>query len=231
MPEKFKDGIRQIVAAFIFVLGLSVVLYPYVAHSINAMNATHIVSEYLATTQGGSDEIASNGTTEGLAGFGEAGEDIIGALSIPKLTLELPIYLGPTDANLAKGIAHLEGTSLPVGGESTHSVLCGHSGSVTNEWFTHIDQLVEGDLFYLRSKEQLLTYKVISHKVISPQDVSELHIQTGKDLVTLLTCTPDAQMRVIVTGERVVDDAWQMGNGNEGEARAAGSRYTEEDNF
>jgi len=139
-------------------------------------------------------------------------EDMFGAIIIPKLGLELPIFTGSTDANLERGIAHMEGTSLPVGGESTHSVLAGHNGAVTNEWFTNIDQLTEGDLFYIRTLEQLLTYKVISSKVISPGAVSELYIQEGRDLVTLLTCTPNGSMRLIVTGERVLDEAWNTGN-------------------
>lgn len=122
---------------------------------------------------------------------------------IPLLELELPIYVGSTNENLEKGIAHLEGTSLPVGGASTHSVLCGHNGAVTNEWFTHIDQMSTGDLFYIRHDGSVLTYKVVSTKIIQPNNTSDLMIEQDKDLVTLLTCADSGATRLIVRGERV----------------------------
>lgn len=132
-------------------------------------------------------------------------EGMFGSIFIPKLGLELPIFTGSTNANLSRGIAHLEGTSLPTGGENTHAVLAGHNGAIANEWFTNIDKLEEGDLFYIRHEGLSLTYKVESKHVISPTDVSALLIQEGRDLVTLLTCIDSGKNRLLVTGNRVLE--------------------------
>ena len=222
--------VRRIIGSFLILLGLATILYPQIAQYVNNRNATRLLEDFFA--QGPSQEMGSHApgtymeylddegnvvvvevedpgvSTSGPSGpSGSAGNkaEIFGSIRIPKLGLELPIYTGSTTANLNKGVAHLEGTSLPVGGLSTHSVLCGHNGDITNEWFTHIDQLKPGDLFYIRTKEQTLTYKVKSTAIISPEDTSDLYIKKGEDLVTLLTCTRDGKMRLIVTGERVAD--------------------------
>ena len=188
-------------------------MYPHIAQYINNIHATQLVQAYFADDlEGPNGTGGANGANgakvDGKPTIDFLDENIFGSINIPKLGLELPIYTGPTVENLERGIAHVEGTSLPVGGVDTHSVLAGHHGRVTNEWFTHIDQLSEGDLFYIRSKEQLLTYKVISLKVIDPEDDSDLRIVKGRDLVTLYTCTPSRLQRVIVTGERVLDESW-----------------------
>ena len=231
--KKAKDHgiiVRRIIGSFLIILGLAIILYPQIAQYVNNKNATRLLEDYFA--QGPSQENGSHapGTfmeyldeegnvviveieDPGANGGGPAGPsgpagnkaEIFGSIRIPKLGLELPIYTGSTSANLNKGVAHLEGTSLPIGGKSTHSVLCGHNGDITNEWFTHIDQLKPGDLFYIRTREQTLTYRVKSTAIISPEDTSDLYIKKGEDLVTLLTCTRDGKMRLIVTGERVVD--------------------------
>ena len=209
---------RRIAGLFLFMIGLSLVLYPHIAQYINNLHATRMAQAFFdqgAASQGGTGNAARSGGAErNTGGTVDAygfDEDVFGFISIPKLNLELPIYTGSTTANLSKGIAHLEGTSLPVGGKGTHSVLCGHNGSVTNEWFTHIDELTEGDLFYIRTREQLLTYKVISMKVIDPDEISDLLIVPDKDLITLLTCAQGGSKRLIVTGERVLDDSWTGG--------------------
>ena len=208
-PKGEKVTLRRMFAVFLFVLGLSLVLYPSLAQYVNNLSATKLVSEYFnsAIEPTISPDNPQAGAGAG-AGADASSDEIFGGISIPKLKLELPIYIGSTDENLSKGIAHLEGTSLPVGGKSTHSVLCGHNGAVTNEWFTHIDELTEGDLFYIKTTEQLLTYKVIGYKTISPNDTSELYIKEGQDLVTLLTCIDSGTNRLIVTGERVLSDSW-----------------------
>ncbi|MCL1799546.1 MAG: sortase [Eggerthellaceae bacterium] len=202
---------RKIASVFLFIIGLSILMYPHVAQYINNLHATQLVTAYFAE----GPETGGDGTGGGAGGSGGPGgdidfsdSDIFGSIVIPKLALELPIFTGPTAENLERGIAHVEGTSLPVGGASTHSVLAGHHGRVTNEWFTNIDQLTEGDLFYIRTKEQFLTYKVISLKVIDPEDNSDLLIVPDRDLVTLYTCTPSRLQRVIVTGERLLNDSW-----------------------
>ena len=196
--------VRTVLAITVFLLGLTVSLYPYIAQHINNISATKLVQSF-------NDAVASvaDGTGE-AAGESDVpvftyDADMFGSIFIPKLELELPIYIGATQENLAKGISHVENTSLPTGGESTHAVLAGHSGAITNEWFTRIDQLVVGDLFYIRSGSTVLTYKVISTKIIDPEDTYEMLIERGRDLVSLISCTPDASQRVFVTGERVLE--------------------------
>ena len=201
---------RRIASVFLFIIGLSILVYPYIAQYINKLNATQLVESYFANqaASGIPNAQTSEGTESFFGSTNEAAEHIFGSIYIPKLDLELPIYTGTTTANLSKGIAHLEGTSLPVGGKNTHSVLCGHTRAATNEWFTNIDKMTEGDLFYIRTLEQLLTYKVIAMKVIEPDNTSELLIVPEKDYVTLLTCTKSGNQRLIVTGERVLSESW-----------------------
>ena len=191
---------RVLLPLLIFCLGIGVCLYPYIAQQINNQSATRVVESFFATA-----DDTYNGVAEGATyTYDETVENVFGSIFIPKLNLELPIYLGSTPDNLARGIAHLEGTSLPTGGQSTHAVLAGHSGAVTNEWFTHIDQMARGDMFYIRNLEETLTYRVISMEIISPTDTSKLYIRSNEDLVTLLTCTQSGAMRLIVTGERAL---------------------------
>ena len=190
---------KNIIAVLIFLAGIAVSLYPYVAQQINKESATRLIAAFNESV-----------TTEDYGSSNNAGvpvqeidEHMFGSIVIPKLSLELPIYIGATDENLSKGIAHLAGTSLPTGGKSTHTVLAGHSYAVTNEWFTRIDQLGPGDTFSLYNGKDTLTYQVISTRIIAPTDTSSLLIEEGQDLATLLTCTPSGAERFIVTGERV----------------------------
>ena len=103
-----------------------------------------------------------------------------------------------------QGVGHIESTSLPIGGQSTHSVLTGHTGLPSAELFTRLDELVEGDIFYIHILNEVLTYKVYEIKVILPDEISELQITSGKDYVTLVTCTPYGvnSHRLLVKAER-----------------------------
>jgi len=222
--------LTRVAAAFLFLLGLATIIYPIAAQRLNNLNATRMVEAFFAQNDSlaqtdnpsmrafanqtdldiGAEEDVGNGDSYsgdngggyGVEYSGVWGEGVIGSIRIPKLGLELPIFVGLTNENLSRGIAHLEGTSLPFGGKDTHSVLCGHNGNIANEWFTHIDKLSEGDLFYIRTKEQTLTYRVTVKKVINPAETYELNIRPDEDLITLLTCTQGGQMRLIVTGVR-----------------------------
>lgn len=201
---------RTLASIFLFFLGLGISVYPYVAQYINSLSDTRLVAAYNASIMNGGGASNSNGGMSGAEGGVAVNPDdlladVYGTIFIPKLSLELPIYVGSTNENLSRGIAHLEGTSLPVGGESTHSVLAGHNGAITNEWFTHIDQLGKGDLFYIRNGTSVLTYSVYDTKVIEPTDTSELYIEEGRDLVTLLTCIDGGSKRLLVKGERVLE--------------------------
>ena len=201
-----RSAARTIAALLMFCMGFGILVYPYVAQRINNESATRLVAAYNESVQAGAGG-QSDGEGSDVAAYAAPipDEGVYGSIFIPKLSLELPIFIGSTDANLSKGIAHLEGTSLPTGGESTHSVLAGHNNVATNEWFTNIDRLVEGDLFYIRNGGTVLTYQVVSTQIIAPTDTSTLLIERGRDLVTLLTCTDSGAERLLVTGERVLD--------------------------
>ena len=118
------------------------------------------------------------------------GTDIIGYVKIDKIGVELPVYHGTSDQVLNRGVGHLEGTSLPVGGESTHSVMSAHRGLPSAKLFTDLDRLEIGDTFQIIVLDQLLTYQVDQVKVITPKEINDLQIVEGKDYCTLFTCTP-----------------------------------------
>jgi len=124
---------------------------------------------------------------------------------IPKINVELPVFHGTSSKVLGKGAGHLEGSSLPVGGEGTHSILTGHTGPNTFKMFTDLIELTMGDEFYIRTLDQTLAYRVDNIIVIEPDQVEALEPVPGKDYVTLVTCTPFGinSHRLLVRGERV----------------------------
>lgn len=132
-------------------------------------------------------------------------DEIFGAISIPKINEELPIYLGASQENLSKGVGQIEGTSLPIGGKDTHAVLAGHRGYHGATMFRHLDQLSDGDVFYVKVFGKQQVYKVIGREIIYPNQVDKLNVIKGKDKVTLLTCEPytSSKYRLLVYGERV----------------------------
>ena len=132
------------------------------------------------------------------------GDGMMGFIDIPKINVYLPVYHGTSKVVLESGIGHLEGSSLPVGGENTHAVLSGHTGLSTKKLFTDLTEIKEDDLFFLHVLGDVLAYKVISVDIVEPEDTTLLSIQKGKDLVTLITCTPYGvnTHRLLVTGER-----------------------------
>ncbi len=130
---------------------------------------------------------------------------IISCLEIPKINLNLPVYHGTGSGVLQEAIGHLEGTSLPIGGEGTHCVLSGHRGLPSAKLFTNLDKLVEGDQFILYTLNDVLTYEVDQVRIVLPTDLSLLSIEDGKDYCTLFTCTPYGvnTHRLMVRGHRV----------------------------
>ena len=117
-------------------------------------------------------------------------DGIMAYVEIPKISVYLPIYHGTSSEVLEKGVGHVQSTSVPIGGESTHSVLTGHTGLPSAELFTRLDELVVGDIFYIHVLDDVLTYKIYETKVILPDKIDELQITSGHDYVTLVTCTP-----------------------------------------
>lgn len=134
-----------------------------------------------------------------------SGDGVMGAISIPSIDVDLPICHGLSDKVLRRGVGHMPGTSLPVGGSGSHCVLSGHCGLPSARLFTDLDQLEEGDLFLLKVLDQTLAYQVDQIRVVLPDQVDDLAIQPGQDLCTLITCTPYGvnTHRLLVRGHRV----------------------------
>lgn len=130
---------------------------------------------------------------------------MMGYISIPKIDVRIPIYHGTTSDVLQKGVGHLEGSSFPVGGESTHAILSAHRGLPSSKLFTDLDQLKKGDIFYIYILDQVLAYQVDQVLVTEPSETDALRIVDGKDYITLVTCTPYAinTHRLLVRGERI----------------------------
>lgn len=132
---------------------------------------------------------------------------VMGSIEIPKIDVDLPIFHGTGDDVLSVGVGHQEGTSLPIGGENTHSCLTGHRGVPGSSLFTRLDEISEGDLFFLDILGDTLAYKVYDIQVFTPDEAAEFvtKIDPGKDIVSLVTCTPYGlnTHRLVVTGERV----------------------------
>lgn len=135
----------------------------------------------------------------------DSGNGVMGTIRIPKISVTLPIYHGTSEESLASGAGHLYGTSLPVGGRSTHSVITGHRGLVSAPMFTRLDEMKQGDFFYIEVMNEMLGYEVDSISVIDPNDTSKLRIRPNEDRVTLMTCTPYGinTQRLLVSGHRV----------------------------
>lgn len=133
------------------------------------------------------------------------GTGIMGYVQIPSIGVNLPIFHGTSDAVLSKGVGHLLGSSLPIGGESTHAILTGHSGMASQKMFTDLEQLKAGDVFYLDVLGEGLAYQVDDIHVVLPHDTSQLGIVPGEDYCTLVTCTPYGvnTHRLLVRGSRI----------------------------
>ena len=134
----------------------------------------------------------------------DSGDEVMGTIKIPKISVNLPIYHGTSQTALASGAGHLYGSSLPVGGDNTHSVITGHRGLVNAMMFTRLDEMKTGDFFYIEVMGETLGYEVDRITVINPDDTSQLKIVPGEDRVTLMTCTPYGvnTQRLLISGHR-----------------------------
>ena len=211
-----------------FLVGVSVLLYPAFSDYWNSRTQSRAIVDYEAVLEYLEPEDysalfqAAYDYNEALyqtkyplvdyqdvPGYHEAlkveGTSIIGYVKIDKIGVELPIYHGTSDDVLNKGVGHLEGSSLPVGGESTHSVMSAHRGLPSAKLFTDLDRLELGDTFQIIILDQVLTYQVDQIKVVTPTEVQELMIQEGMDYCTLFTCTPYGinTHRLFVRGIRI----------------------------
>lgn len=229
-----KDGrFTTVLLILIFVAGLSLLLYPSIADYVNSMHQSKAIStyaedvaalkqeEYDAYWQAATEynrallsrsnaylpsdeEKAQYETLLNLTGTG-----VMGYIEIPTIEVTLPIYHGTEDSVLQIAVGHLDWTSLPVGGESSHCVLSGHRGLPSAKLFTNLDRLVEGDVFMLRILDEVLTYQVDQILIVEPAEVKPLEIEEGKDYCTLVTCTPYGinTHRLLVRGHRIENAA------------------------
>ncbi|WP_283695991.1 class C sortase [Clostridium perfringens] len=204
----------------ITLIALGFLLYPSFSNYINNKFAVSTISDYTEKINNVKDEEVDdlikninkynydlfNGTAENeLPDYLNINKgDVLGYIEIPSINIKLPIYYGTSVDILKKGVGVLEGTSLPVGGENTHSVLSAHTGLTNQKLFTDIDKLKDGDVFYLHILKKDLAYKVNQIKVVHPDEIDELKISEGQDYVTLLTCYPYGinTERLLVRGER-----------------------------
>lgn len=222
-----------LIPVLIFLTGLGVLLYPVFSDLWNQHRQNRLMTDYTNTVTDMEDaernalwsaavqynqglqaapQDAFTGADPGPKNpywslLDPDGTGVMGYLEIPKISLRLPIYHGTGDAALQKGIGHLAGTSLPVGGSGTHCVLSGHRGLPSALLFTDLDQLETGDTFTLYVLDQRLSYQVDQILVVEPEDVSALAPEDGKDYVTLVTCTPYGvnTHRLLVRGSRIED--------------------------
>ncbi|HFD2049530.1 class C sortase [Clostridium perfringens] len=228
-------GVKKIYIVLIFILGLSIAFYPLISDQWNKYRANKLIANYdNVVKEIKPDEIKKkiddarkynktliggvvpdafsvrNGVKdkeyESLLNINNDG--IIGSVEIPSIDVNIPIYHYTTDEVLAKGAGHLLGSSLPVGGENSHTVISAHRGLPSAKLFTDLDQLKEGDLFYFHVCGEIFAYKVDQILVVEPEQTSELAIKEGEDLATLFTCTPYSinSHRLLVRGHRVPYD-------------------------
>ncbi|NEG89827.1 class C sortase [Bifidobacterium aerophilum] len=174
------------------------------AYNADLASAPQVIGAPLATdgTGAGDFDFADDSAYQKTLDWGDG---IMGTLSIPRIGLELPIRHGAGEYALSNGLGHLHGTSMPVGGSSSHAVITGHRGLADKELFTRLDELKRGDPFYIELGDgETLAYEVDDIKVVDPDDTKTLAIQEGRDLVTLVTCTPIMlnTQRLLVTGHR-----------------------------
>ena len=221
----------------IFIAGIGTMSYPLVSSVINNIDSRNHVEEYTKTTKQMSSEETlemfkqaeeyNHSLTNNViitdpfdekaykkigANYENAlnvdGNGLIGYIDIPKINVYLPIYHGTAEAILAKGAGHLQNTSLPIGGESTHSVISAHTAYPGETFFDYLTDMEEGDEFYIHVLDRVLKYEVDSIKVVLPEETDDLRVVKGKDYVTLLTCTPYSvnTHRLLVRGNRVEYD-------------------------
>lgn len=223
-----KKHISTIIIALIFLAGLGFLLYPTVSNLWNRAHQSHAIATYTKQVEKLDDsqnkemlkaarkynksllkksdhwKLSKKDKKKYESLLDVSGTGIMGYIEVPKIDCSLPIYHGTDEGALQIAIGHLEGSSLPVGGKSTHCVLSGHRGLPSARLFTDLDQMEEGDVFVLNVLGRKLAYEVDQIKVVLPDEMSDLEIVQGKDLCTLVTCTPYGinTHRLLVRGHR-----------------------------
>ena len=223
-----KKNRSNIILILIFLVGLSVMLYPTVSDYINQKNQSRAVASYSEEVENLSDvdyqayfdaaddynrRLAETPDAfyrpEEVSGYTDtldvSGTGIMGYITISKIGVELPVYHGTSDGVLQVAAGHLEGSSLPVGGAGTHAVISAHRGLPSAKLFTNLDELEVGDTFTITVLDRVLTYEVDQISIVLPTETDNLKVVDGKDYVTLMTCTPYGinSHRLLVRGRRI----------------------------
>ena len=230
---KKKGNFLNILLVLVFLVGLSLLLYPSVSDYWNSFHQTRAIAIYaeeVATldneqydelwaaaqqynrslTERGNAYVLSEEQKEAYEELLDvSGLGVMGYIEIPEIDVSLPVYHGTEESVLQIAVGHLDWSSLPVGGESTHCVLSGHRGLPSAKLFTNLDKLTEGDIFLLRVLDEVLTYEVDQILIVEPQETGALRIEEGKDYCTLVTCTPYGinTHRLLVRGHRIENQA------------------------
>ncbi|MDD3401978.1 MAG: class C sortase [Hespellia sp.] len=239
-----KKKTNTLIICIVFLAGLSLLLYPFVANQWNNYRQSKLISNYEAVVadKEAAGEIDYEAEMEQAVAYNdallpsilpdsfaiaEASEDedkrymsclniaddgMMGTVEIPKINIKLPIYHTTDDKVLQQAAGHLEGSSLPVGGENTHAVISAHRGLPSASLFTDLDKLKKGDHFLIKVLDQTLCYEVDKISVVEPKETEALAVEDGQDLVTLLTCTPYGvnSQRLLVRGHRVPYEETEM---------------------
>lgn len=223
--------IAKIVVLLIIFAGLLLLAYPFIANRYNQLHTSHAVAKYdeavnnmleeekdemFLEAEEFNKELASLGGFKLTPGLKKryydildvSGTGVIGTIHIPAIGVSMPIYHGNSDAVLQVAAGHMEGSSLPVGGEGTHAVIAAHTGMASAELFTKLKDVKVDDYFAIKVLDKLLTYQVIDINEVLPEEIEYLKIENDKDYVTLMTCTPPGvnSHRLLVKGERVYLD-------------------------
>ncbi|MBE6860914.1 MAG: class C sortase [Ruminococcus sp.] len=234
--KKKQSKILTIILIIIFLVGLSVMLYPTVSNYINTKHQSYAIAKYDEQINNMSDsryyEIMAQAqyynerlknvnspltSKDGLPKdyknvLDVTGTGIMGYITIPQIQIQLPIYHGTSEAVLNIAVGHLEGSSLPIGGTGTHSVLSAHRGLPSAKLFSDLDKLVVGDLFTVTILNEVLTYEIDQILIVKPYEMEKLARVEGNDYITLLTCTPYGvnTHRLLVRGKRIETEAPEM---------------------
>lgn len=227
-----KKNLSTVLLVLVFLIGLAVLLYPTISDYVNTKNQSRAIANYdsilesytpedysaqfaIANTYNASLNAAENGfySPENVVGYDKVlditGTGIMGYITIDKIDVSLPIYHGTSEGVLAVAAGHLEGSSLPVGGSSTHCVLSAHRGLPSAKLFTNLDKLVVGDIFTIKVLNETFTYQVDQILIVLPDEVEALQVVEGEDYCTLMTCTPYGinTHRLLVRGKRIENEA------------------------
>jgi len=227
MENLMKKHLPTILAILVFLVGLSVLLYPTISNLVNERNSSKIIENYddkvksisakdysavLKAAYKYNEKLADSISLPkigGLDGYQKllniSGNGIMGYIAFANINIKLPIYHGTDEALLETGVGHMSQSSLPVGGPSTHAVITGHRGLPSAKLFTDLDKVVVGDVFYIYILNEILAYRVDQIITVEPDNTEALRIFKGKDYVTCVTCTPYGinTHRLLIRGKRV----------------------------